>query len=69
LADATICIALVIWAVFLTDLMRRRVEGLLSADSVEQRALPRAEEVGELVLEVLHLLDRHVVEEVVLHGP
>jgi hypothetical protein len=29
LAAATICIALVIWAVFLTDLMRRRMSRVL----------------------------------------
>ena len=32
LAAATICIALVIWAVFLTDLMRRRMSRVLGMD-------------------------------------
>ena len=33
LAEATICIALVIWAVFLTDLMRRRMSRVLGMGS------------------------------------
>jgi hypothetical protein len=32
LAAATICIALVIWAVFLTDRMRRRMSRVLGID-------------------------------------
>jgi hypothetical protein len=48
LAAATICIALVIWAVFLTDLIRRRMSRVLgmklfpatSPDAIRRRGFP-----------------------------
>ena len=116
MVEATICIALVIWAVFLTDLIRRRmsrrlamggknegwvepspggrrlpireyrfrrnwpmaafsflvissIEGGLIAHLAEEFSLARGEEVGELRLEILDLIDRDLVEELVLGRP